>query len=403
MARRKKCSDGGGAPAWMATFSDMMTLLMCFFILLVAFSEMDIQRYRQLVGSMKEAFGVQREVKNDEIPKGYHAVLMELGPGRSRGAPIDEVKEPTTNNPGDTPGLAPGDPYEDDEALVEDVSKLQEALADEIADGVVHVEGFDNRIVVRVEERGAFGVGKVELNEKFAKVLDRIAPLLERIGGTIAVAGHTDDRPVHSRRFRSNWDVSAARAASVVHRLVADGLSPQRLVAQGYADSRPLAPNDSEENRARNRRVELVIIRQTAPMEWLGPDEGTGASKPAEPKADGANAGDEAAGEPKAAGEPEAAGEPADTTAEQGTSDSTDTQAAGSGTGVDGAGTRPAAEEGEEAGKPQRPATGAGEGDHAGGSPGDRAGAAGGGLDEPPPVDEATPPPPGSPQETGGE
>ena len=258
----KACTHPGTAPGWMVTFGDMMCLLMCFFVLLVAFSEMDIQRYRMIAGSMKMAFGVQREFKGFDIPKGTTLLASEFSTGKPAHNPVPQLKKNKTDSTDSAIESGESEEESAKEEMKRDVESVVEVLAEEVESGLVHVEGLDDRIVIRIEERGLFAAGKAILNPGFADLLVKLGLVLEDMSGTIAVAGHTDERPIFTSRFRSNWDLSSSRAVSVIHHLLENTeIPPYRVVAQGYAESRPLVPNDTPEQRALNRRVEISVIR----------------------------------------------------------------------------------------------------------------------------------------------
>ncbi|MCU7857470.1 MAG: OmpA family protein, partial [Candidatus Thiodiazotropha sp. (ex Lucinoma borealis)] len=132
----------------------------------------------------------------------------------------------------------------------------------EIADGLLDVETEDTKIIIRIQEKGSFPSGRANLNPDFFEVITKITEVIASTPGKIIVAGHTDNIPISTRRFRSNWELSSARAVTVVHAMLSNAaLDESRFLIQGYADSRPLVSNDSSENRAQNRRVELVIQR----------------------------------------------------------------------------------------------------------------------------------------------
>ena len=253
-------SELPGAPSWMVTFADLMTLLMCFFVLLVAFSELDIQRYRMIAGSMKMAFGVQREFRGIDIPKGTALLAAAPNPGKPARAPNNKEKQKVVDEAPETLESKSADEDAEDEKISSNVERIVEVMAEEVESGIVHVEGLDDRIVIRIDERGSFGAGSHTLRPQFRKLLQQLGLLLEEMEGTISVGGHTDDKPIRSKGHRSNWDLSAKRAVSVVHELMESTEIPvYRFIAQGHAHSRPLVPNDTPEHRAINRRVEITI------------------------------------------------------------------------------------------------------------------------------------------------
>ncbi|QBQ54879.1 flagellar motor protein MotB [Nitrosococcus wardiae] len=249
--------ERSGAPAWVVTLADLMSLLMSFFVLLLSFSELDLQKYKQVAGSMKFAFGVQREIKVKEPPKGTSIIAQEFSPGRPRFTPWDDIRQDTIDETKQTLDFS--------EARIRDteakVAELQDMLQNEIDQGLVVLERIGEQIVIRIQEKGSFPSGSATFSQDFKPVLNKIRIVLKRIEGKIVVAGHTDNLPIHTSRFRSNWELSTARAVSVVHHLFAtDEIAPQRFVIAGHADTQPLAPNDTTENRARNRRIEITIM-----------------------------------------------------------------------------------------------------------------------------------------------
>lgn len=277
-----------GLPAYMGTFADLMSLLMCFFVLLLSFAEMDVLKFKQLAGSLKAAFGVQREVEAESIPMGTSVIAQEFSPGRPEPTPINEVKQKADSTPENTlevickPGDAElkeqsnsGSPapvtfVDKSKADLEKEKKIQETEGDaqmiasvmreEISKGTVEIETQEQTITIRIKDQGSFKSGSAELNYDFIPVIDLIRDVLVGIQGTISVEGHTDNVPIASSRFRSNWQLSSARAISVAEELFSTGqLDQGRFAVTGYADTRPLVPNDTPANRATNRRVEIIV------------------------------------------------------------------------------------------------------------------------------------------------
>jgi chemotaxis protein MotB len=138
--------------------------------------------------------------------------------------------------------------------------ELADALQAQIMAGEVEVETSGRRIIIRIREKGSFVSGSAELTPEYRDVMHEVRSVLALKPGSIVVQGHSDDVPIRTARFRSNWELSAARAVSVAHELMSGGTLPaSRFEVSGKADTQPLAPNDSAESRARNRRVEIVI------------------------------------------------------------------------------------------------------------------------------------------------
>lgn len=273
---QKKCKcPPPGAPAWMATFSDLMSLLMCFFVLLLSFSEMDVLKFKQLAGAMREAFGVQMQIKVEDIPKGTSIIAQEFSPGRPEPTPLNEVRQMTINNDMNTLDVRSREGEtsiqerlqgleemlrEQQEQAQREAVEVAQVLSQEIGDGAVEVETEGTKLIIRVKEKGSFDSGSAELKFAYIPIVAKIRDVLIGVTGQIAIEGHTDNVPYSGSRFESNWDLSAARALAVAHELFSDPrIDQSRFEVAGYADSQPLVPNNSAENRARNRRVEIVI------------------------------------------------------------------------------------------------------------------------------------------------
>ena len=270
--------EEGNADGWMVTFSDLMSLLLCFFVLILSMAEVDIIKYKQLADSMSEAFGVQRELELESIPKGTSVVSTEFRPGIPDETIVDIVQQVTTDQTRNSLRIGNPDSPEADEkdirdevltydevmALIKetqlDAEMLRRLLQTEIKEGQIDVESTARTILIRIREKGSFASGSALLNSSFVGVIDKIANALTQIEGRIAVEGHTDDVPINTFAYPSNWDLSSARSVAVVRRMLdISPLRPTRITASGFADTRPQAINTSAEGRARNRRVEIVV------------------------------------------------------------------------------------------------------------------------------------------------
>lgn len=319
-----KCPPAG-APAWVMTFADLMSLLMCFFVLLLSFSEIEASKFKQIAGSMEQAFGVQRQIKANESPKGVSIIAQEFSPGKPQPTPINEVRQTTTI---ETPNLellklkeenkgegsldiegkqkdaidkAEKDDSENEEIIAEmaakaaeseaSVDEINEAIAEaivkakqerisdqyarllnqrlqtEVADGLISVETQEESIIIRIKEKGSFGSGDATLKDEFYTTMERITEEIAHTPGRVTISGHTDDIPINTYRFRSNWELSSSRAVSVLQFMESSGLlDPANMEVNGFADTHPLVPNDSAENRATNRRVEIKITPAIKPI-----------------------------------------------------------------------------------------------------------------------------------------
>ncbi len=286
-----------GLPAWMGTFADLMSLLMCFFVLLLAFSEMDVLKFKQIAGSMKFAFGVQNKLEVKDIPKGTSVIAMEFKPGRPDPTPIETIQQQTVEmtqqmlefqageedsaggrqeqrgeqRGGESASTADEQSQQqaiaaaDQERVNELVKKIAQQLEQQIIDGAIELESLGQQIIIRIRENGSFPSGSAFLQPKFKPIVQDIATLLKDVPGEITVSGHTDDFQVSNELYTNNWDLSAKRAVAVASEMQkVDGFDKTRMVVVGHADTRPLVPNETDEDRKRNRRVEISIMQGKA-------------------------------------------------------------------------------------------------------------------------------------------
>lgn len=301
-----------GLAAWMGTFADLMSLLMCFFVLLLSFSEMDVLKFKQIAGSMRNAFGVQSVLQVKDIPKGTSVIAQEFTPGRPEPTPIEVIMQQTIEmtkaqldfQDGDasrvggqenveSPNKAPIDETEADadaqqeEAPTQDEDKdssktkldeytsspgvsarhglakeIANELREEIENGAIEIESLGQQMIIRIREKGAFPSGSAFLQPRFRPVISKIATVLADVPGVITISGHTDDELVKSELYRSNWDLSAQRAISVAHEMLhVPGIKSKKLVVVGYANTKPLSKNKTALDRRRNRRVEIMMLQ----------------------------------------------------------------------------------------------------------------------------------------------
>ena len=353
-----------GAPAWMATFADMATLLMAFFVLILSFAEFNVPKFKQISGSLRNAFGVQKIVPIVEQPKGTTVLSLNFSPSPSKSVtnemtqqttqvnqPDLEVQNKTKDGEGDSKdsaddvvkaleeAIARGDveiqtlgekvvvnftPTEAEEqdlpqllqktlnaveraksaagksdqevmfgglentlaqlaqATAELTEQAQEqaenqkkseddaikaadelkiALKQQIDQGLVGVEQDEDKVIITVGAGGAFASGSADLTAEAIAIMQQIAGVNAENDSEITVSGHTDDVPlIFGSRYRDNWDLAAARSASVVQSLSADGIiSDERLEAISYGESRPVDSNETADGRSKNRRIEIEI------------------------------------------------------------------------------------------------------------------------------------------------
>jgi chemotaxis protein MotB len=236
MARKKKHPEHVNHERWLISYADFITLLFAFFVVMFAVSQVDSKKVGRFTESFSKAVGI------DMFPQ----------PGRG----LLPASEGTSLDPENAGPAKPAT------ALPEELANLQNALVGAPpGDNVEHLQVIArrNELVLRLADNLLFDSGDDALKEPAAKVVARIAAELEKRNVNVRVEGHTDDRPIKNARFRSNWDLSTARATAVVARLADNGIAPARLSAAGYGEFHPLAPNATDDGRKQNRRVDLVV------------------------------------------------------------------------------------------------------------------------------------------------
>lgn len=210
--------EEGAGQGWLTTWADMMSVLLTFFIVLQAFSTISERKFAEAVTSIQRAF---------TIPLPVHS------PG--------------------SPGFRPRE---------SEAEELEERILDEDVAGI-SVEDYGDRLIVRMDSELLFSLGSAELTPEGREMIDRAAQAIALTKGRVRIEGHTCDLPLGPHNeYRDNWWLSSARAVNVLEALTKDGIPPERLVAAGYGQYDPIAPNDSEENRRKNRRVDFVIEKE---------------------------------------------------------------------------------------------------------------------------------------------
>ncbi len=235
MEEEKKCPKcEAGAPKWLVTFADMVTLLLCFFVLLLSFANTDMIKFKEVLGSMKDAFGIQREI-------------LVLG---KEGGQKKPIKLPSSDN-----------------RWEKERNNLVNLLATRMEG-----EGFKKHIFISPDKNGVkmeitelmgnamFEPGGVKLLDTSKRMLRKLIQVVKETPYHVVVQGHSDNVPITNARYPSNWELSSSRAGAVVRYFIQQGkMDARRFAAMGCAHTKPLVENDTPENRAKNRRVSIIV------------------------------------------------------------------------------------------------------------------------------------------------
>jgi chemotaxis protein MotB len=270
MARKKKHEEHVNAEAWAIPYGDLVTLLFALFTVMYAMSSVNEGKFRVLSDSMIAAF--------NGAPKSMRPVnIGEREPGKGGDKDLTGVT-PTVfiqREDKSTPGgsLAPRDPTKTETihtadlpgALIRMQRQVQDAMQSLIDAKLVTVRRENMWLEIEINADILFASGAGEFMPAAEPVLDKLAEVLKPFPNPIRVEGHTDDRPIRTSAFPSNWELSAARAASVVHQFTSQGIDPLRLEIVGFGEFHPRQPNDTAEGRNANRRVVVLVLEEVIP------------------------------------------------------------------------------------------------------------------------------------------
>jgi chemotaxis protein MotB len=250
LARKKAHPEHENHERWLVSYADFITLLFAFFVVMFATSQTDKAKAQQVSESVKSALdkgGVAaavREIMGGTVDEKVKGNAQMKGPG---GAVAKNVKEP-----GNTQA-----------ELVPSLKYLTQALEAEIKNGQVEVHMEPRGLVVSLRQAAFFPSGGDTIDPNRFSSIDKIGGTIGELSNGVRLEGHTDSRPIHTARFRSNWELSVSRSIAMLDLFTERcHIPPQRLAVAGYADTAPVDSNDSEEGRAHNRRVDIVILAQ---------------------------------------------------------------------------------------------------------------------------------------------
>jgi chemotaxis protein MotB len=271
MSRRRRHEEHENHEAWAIPYGDLVTLLLAFFVVMYAMSTVNEGKYRVLSDSLSEAF--------NGAPHSPHAVADAGGTGGQVELPRNQVQKifsaampVAARTAGDSPApkpaaaaaagavSAPGPALGNSAELAKVADDVTNAMGTLVAAGEVHVRRLQNSVVVDISSDILFPSGVAQLSSNAAPALQYLAAALRPFTNAIRVEGHTDDRPINTAEFPSNWELSAARAASVVHLFMDHGIPPERLAVMGFGQYRPATTNNNVAGRNANRRVAIVIL-----------------------------------------------------------------------------------------------------------------------------------------------
>ena len=232
LIKEEDCPEG--LPGWLATFGDLMSLLLTFFVLLLSFSTMEVVDFQHAMGALQGSLGVLRGEPQLSLP----------------------IRQSTPKSEGN---------LQQAEVITKAAQELEAAIEQAGLQSDVQIEEATTGLIIRVADKLFFDTADAALKSSATDFLEKLGAVLKPLPNKINVQGHTDNRTINTERYASNWELSGMRALQVARYFIErTGISPDRMSFTGYSEYQPLVPNNSPERWARNRRVEIHILYETS-------------------------------------------------------------------------------------------------------------------------------------------
>ncbi|RKN78942.1 OmpA/MotB family protein [Paenibacillus ginsengarvi] len=263
MARKRKAKSEShqSSERWLITYADLITLLMIFFVIMYAMSKVDVAKYETLAKALQVQFADGPSI----IPKGT-GIMGEAIPKESRTTgDTEQQRQQETVKPNES---VQAEQEKKEQDLQNLLKVVQEYIAEHQLDGQVSASDTPRGIAITLNDLFLFDLGKAELKQAAYPVLEKLASLFPKLSTKVSIEGHTDNLPLATGSlYQDNWGLSQARSVSVIRYFVNSAKLPQdTFISSAYADTKPVAPNDSEADRQKNRRVEIVVLRSGSPQ-----------------------------------------------------------------------------------------------------------------------------------------
>jgi chemotaxis protein MotB len=241
--RRREEPDVDKSNDWLLTYSDMVTLCLTFFVLLYSFSSIDTVKWKSLINSLQGALGV---MSGSDIP------TTTADENQFDMKKIDQMKVEQYLM------------YEEETKRMEEIqARLNEYLSSNDLDENISTSMEERGVIIRFQDSVLFPKSSADLYQESTVILSGLSSIFKELGNPIRIEGHTDNLPINTERFPSNWELSTTRATNVLRFLIKQGVPGGQLSAVGYGEFRPIIANDCEENRKKNRRVDIVLLRES--------------------------------------------------------------------------------------------------------------------------------------------
>jgi chemotaxis protein MotB len=267
--KRRKAKPHVNHERWLVSYADFITLMFAFFVVMYATSKADVKKQAQMANSIDSAFKTLGLFQDNPTKNGA------AGLAHNKEGPITPMN------------VVMGDELMAPPAVKVDLEKLKDRLSgmlsNQIAEHVVSMKIGRDGLVISLREAGFYNSGSADVHAGSMPVLNRIATALSSTPYDLRIEGHTDNVPIHTAQFDSNWELSTTRATRLARVFVTGGFAPYRLSASGYAEFHPVAPNDTAEGRSENRRVDIIVLPRTSTHPELKIPSANAAAEPVSP------------------------------------------------------------------------------------------------------------------------
>lgn len=268
MVRRRREDIHVNHERWLISYADFITLLFAFFVVMYSISQVNESKYRVLSDTFIEAFHKPTDSQPNTEPANQTAPAADLiSPidmgGATRDAETGDEQTPLIIDSSQGAATEPPDSaIKTSDELTQISDLVSEKFAPLISEQLIQVSSNELWLQIELKDSILFSSGSADTSEQARKIFDEIAAILVGYSNPVQVEGFTDNIPISSAKYPTNWELSTARASAIVKHLAANGVAPERLSAVGYGEYQPIAPNDSVQGRAQNRRVTIMIAKR---------------------------------------------------------------------------------------------------------------------------------------------
>lgn len=267
MVRRRRQEIYVNQERWLISYADFITLLFAFFVVMYSISQVNDSKYQMLSDTFIEAFNQPTNAKTSTEPQDNISASVSITPiDLGKSAITDSSSPPNTTEP-----VSSSEPVKTSDELTQISDLVSEKFTQLINDQMIQVSSNELWLQIELKDSILFSSGSADTSEQAQKIFDEIAGILQNYSNPVQVEGFTDNIPINSLKYPTNWELSTARASAIVKYLASKGVAPERLSAVGYGEYQPVAANSTEQGRAQNRRVTIMVAKRKMDRPKISP------------------------------------------------------------------------------------------------------------------------------------